>query len=384
MTQDSNDFEPVVYNNSLLEKITTKEQKTLREVLRHLILRPDGFTAHDAREGLASIMEGEATEAQQGAFLTALKIRGVDRYPEMITGLVQEMLTKTIKPDVKVQGGSITFSDIVGTGGDGWSTFNVSTTASIVAAGAGLIIGKHGSRASSSNCGSADILEKYGCNLEAITPDSLDQIYSNCNFCFLFAKTFHPSMKYLAKARYEIGFPTPFNILGPLTNPLPTSSAIIGVHSTYLGRVIAEVLVCLGKTNHWVVCGKCQIDEISIDGPTDVWKVNEKGQIEHVVMTPEDYGLKSYPLDLAFSQSLEQNIETLNRLLDGKQETEKDRAIRSFVLINAASLIYVSKKASSLKEAVKIAEESIDSGNARAQLDAFAKATNELKHNVTA
>ncbi|PWA00312.1 hypothetical protein BB558_003629 [Smittium angustum] len=375
------DSTTLISDTKTLNKITTPAQKTLREVLRHLILDPDGFTAHDAREGLRSIMAGEGTEAQQGAFLTALKLRGVDKYPEMISGLAQEMLDKAIQPELFFSTGDHYVSDIVGTGGDGWDTFNISTTASIVAASAGLKIAKHGSRASSSNCGSADILLHMGCHLESVVPENVNDILEKTNFCFIFAKNFHPSMRFLAKARFEIGFPTPFNILGPLTNPLFPKYGIIGVHSLYLGPVMADVLVQLGKRNHWVVCAECGMDEITIDGPTHIWKIDKDGNIEKQVIRPADFGLQEYPIELAFSNSLELSAEILNRFLDGANETERDKAIRTFVLLNAGALLHVSKKAATLQEGVEMAREAIDSGKSRDILTRFAAETQNLsKH----
>ncbi|OMJ21327.1 Anthranilate phosphoribosyltransferase [Smittium culicis] len=347
----------------------------LREIIKKLVNDEANFTQEHASHGLNAIINGHSTEAQQGAFLTALRLRGIDRRPEILFALANEMYSKAIKPALSFASGKDYVCDIVGTGGDGWNTFNVSTAASIVAAGAGLRIAKHGSRSSSSNCGSADLLESAGCNLDNVTPEKVNNILNNSNFCFLFAKTFHPSMKFLAKARQEIGFPTPFNILGPLTNPTDPKYAVIGVHSLYLGPVMAETLVMLGRRNHWVVCAECGMDEITIDGPSHVWKIDSEGKITHQIIRPADFGLEEYSLDLASSTSLELNIEILNKLFDGANSTQRDKAIRSFVLMNAAALLFVSKEGPTLQDCVKLAADSIDSGNARRQLELFAKSS---------
>ncbi|OLY82433.1 Anthranilate phosphoribosyltransferase [Smittium mucronatum] len=344
----------------------------MREIVKKLINDENGFTEEHARHGLHSIFLGESTEAQQGAFLTALRLRGIDRRPDILYALAQEMYSKAIRPKLVFESGQQYVVDIVGTGGDGWNTFNVSTASSIVVAGAGL---RHGSRSSSSNCGSADLLENVGCNLDGVLPENVNSILNQSNFCFLFSRSFHPSMGFLAKARREIGFPTPFNILGPLTNPTDPKYAVIGVHSLYLGPIMADTLVRLGKRNHWVVCAELGMDEISIEGSSHVWEIDGDGNITHKIISPADFGLPEYPISLASSSSLELNTEILDALLSGNNTTEREKAIRTFVLLNSAALLYVSKAGPSLKECVKLAAHSIDSGNAKRQLELFAKST---------
>ncbi|KAJ2355052.1 anthranilate phosphoribosyltransferase, partial [Coemansia sp. RSA 2618] len=212
---------------------STDRRQHLRDILKHLILEPSGFTPEHAANGLHSIMRGEASDAQMGGFLTALRLRGVDKEPKMIAALADEMLSNALIPPLDQTQDVV--ADIVGTGGDGWNTFNISTTSSLVAAAAGLRMAKHGSRASSSNCGSADLLESLGCDLGIVAPSDVAELLREHRFCFLFSSTFHPSMRYLAKTRRELGFPTPFNVLGPLTNPVKPDRAVIGVHSKALG-----------------------------------------------------------------------------------------------------------------------------------------------------
>ncbi|KAJ1890049.1 anthranilate phosphoribosyltransferase [Kickxella alabastrina] len=205
----------------------------LQDILKHLILEAIGFTPKHTADGLCSIMGGEASNAQIGGFLTALRLRGVDRDPSMIATLAREMLSSaripSIETETKTRSGLGILADIVGTGGDGWNTFNI-TTSLLVATTAGLKMAKHGSHASSSNCGSADLLESMTCDLNTIAPSDVAGLLDKDNFCFLFASTFHPSMRYLAKSCRELGFPMPFNVLSPLTNLVVPDRAVIGIY----------------------------------------------------------------------------------------------------------------------------------------------------------
>ncbi|KAJ2510021.1 anthranilate phosphoribosyltransferase [Coemansia sp. RSA 1939] len=358
------------------------ERKHLRDILKHLILEPSGFTPEHAANGLHSIMRGEASDAQMGGFLTALKLRGVDKEPKMIAALAREMLNNALVPhletDEKTRDQFGIVVDIVGTGGDGWNTFNISTTSALVAAAAGLQVAKHGSRASSSNCGSADLLESLGCDLGIVSPSDVAELVSKYRFCFLFSSTFHPSMRYLAKSRRELGFPTPFNVLGPLTNPVLPDRAVIGVHSKSLGPMMAEALKLLGRRNYAVVCGDENLDEISIAGTTHVWHIQENGDITNYTIHPSDFGVPTHPLSEAAGSSLEENKETLTRLLNNNLEA-KDEAIRDFVLVNTGFLLYISGIALSMKEGATIARETLESGKAETLLYDFAKATQELR-----
>ncbi|KAJ1666215.1 anthranilate phosphoribosyltransferase [Coemansia sp. RSA 1813] len=361
---------------------STNNKKHLREILKHLILEPEGFTPEHAANGLHSIMRGEASDAQMGGFLTALKLRGVDKESKMIAALAREMLNNALIPHLETdnknreQFGIV--ADIVGTGGDGWNTFNISTTSSLVAAAAGLQVAKHGSRASSSNCGSADLLESLGCDLGTVSPSDVAELLSKHRFCFLFSSTFHPSMRYLAKTRRELGFPTPFNVLGPLTNPVLPNRAVIGVHSKPLGPVMAEALKILGRRNYAVVCGDENLDEISIAGPTHVWHIQENGDITNYTIHPSDFGVPAHPLSDAAGSSPEENKATLIRLLSNSLEA-KDEPIRDFVLVNTGFLLYISGMALSMKEGATIARDTLESGKVQTLLYDFAKSTQELR-----
>ncbi|KAJ2798166.1 anthranilate phosphoribosyltransferase [Coemansia guatemalensis] len=354
----------------------------LRDILKHLILEPEGFTPEHAANGLHSIMRGEASDAQMGGFLTALKLRGVDKQPEMIAALAREMLSNALVPKLETEDKSReqfgVVADIVGTGGDGWNTFNISTTSSLVAAAAGLRMAKHGSRASSSNCGSADLLESLGCDLAIVAPSDVAELLSKHCFCFLFSSTFHPSMRYLAKTRRELGFPTPFNVLGPLTNPVLPDRAVIGVHSKALGPVMAEALKILGRRNYAVVCGDENLDEISIAGHSHVWHLGGDGEITNYTIHPDDFGVTTHPLSAAAGSTLEENKATLKRLLSNTLE-EQDVAIRDFVLVNTGFLLYVSGFAQSMKQGAEIAQQTLETGKVKSLLEGFSKATQELR-----
>ncbi|KAJ1990698.1 anthranilate phosphoribosyltransferase [Coemansia umbellata] len=362
--------------------MTVAKKVHLKSILKHLILDPDGFTPEHAADGLHSIMRGEASDAQIGGFLTALRLRGMDKDPQMIASLATEVYKHALRPTLETseknreQFGMVV--DIVGTGGDGWNTFNISTTSSLVAAAAGLQVAKHGSRASSSNCGSADLLESLGCDLGIISPSDVAELLSEHCFCFLFSSTFHPSMRYLAKTRRELGFPTPFNVLGPLTNPVVPDRAVIGVHSKSLGPVMAEALKILGRRNYAVVCGDENLDEISIAGNTHVWHIQEGGEVKNYTIHPNDFGVSTHPLSEAAGSTLEENKATLKRLISNKLEA-KDEPIRDFVLINTGFLLYISGLAASMKEGADIARKTLESGKVQDLLEKFAKATQTLR-----
>ncbi|KAJ2489172.1 anthranilate phosphoribosyltransferase [Coemansia sp. RSA 2050] len=356
----------------------TTGRKHLKDILKRLILEPEGFTPEHAASGLCSIMRGEASDAQMGGFLTALKLRGVDCEPAMIAALAQEMLSSALIPHIELDDKSRedfgVIADIVGTGGDGWNTFNVSTTSSLIAAAAGLTVTKHGSRAFSSNCGSADFLESLGCNLRVVLPSHVDKFVKEHHYCFIVASTFYPSMRHGMKMWGELGFSTILNILGPLTNPVVPNRAVIGVNSKALGPVMAEALQIMGRRNYAVVCGDENLDEISIAGDTHVWHIQESGEIRNYTINPRDFGVPAHPLSEAAGATLEENKATLHRLLSNELEG-KDIAVRDFVLINTGFLLYVAGTASSMEEGASIARQTLESGKVKMLLENFAKAT---------
>ncbi|KAJ2332126.1 anthranilate phosphoribosyltransferase, partial [Coemansia sp. RSA 2681] len=291
--------------------VPVEDPMHLKDVLKQIVLRPENLTPEHVVCGMRSIMRGEASDAQIGGFLTALKMRGIDSESGMVAALTREMLQNAAAPHFDVDGktredfGMIV--DIVGTGGDGWNTFNISTTSSLVAAAAGLTVTKHGSRAFSSNSGSADVMEGMGCNLSAVLPSHVGKLLAEYRYCFLLVNNFHTTMRYVPKMWRELGFPTPFNMLGPITNPVIPNRAVIGVNTKALGPVMAEALLILGRRNYAVVCGDENLDEISIAGDTHVWHIQESGEIKNYTIHPRDFGVPAHPLSEAAGATLEEN-----------------------------------------------------------------------------
>ncbi|KAJ1648425.1 anthranilate phosphoribosyltransferase [Coemansia asiatica] len=358
-------------------------KRTIKDVLKELVLNPEKFTSAMAADGLRSIMRGEATDAQIGGFLTALRLGGIGWKPEIIAALAAEGHSKALVPVLNTD----TISrkelgmvvDIVGTGGDGWSTFNISTTSSlVVATAADLRVAKYGSRASTSNSGSADLLEAMGCSLSAVKPSDVAELLYKNKFCFLFANTYHPGMRHLSNTRRELGFPTPFNILGPLTNPVVPDRAVVGVYSKSLGRTMAEALKILGRRNYAVVCGDENLDEVSIAGISHVWHIRKNGNIDEYTVHPSDFGVPTHPLSAAAGSTLEDNKATLKRLLSNKLE-DQDIPVRDFVLINAGFLLFVSGVVQSFKEGADLARQTLESGKVQDMLGCFASATQKLE-----
>ncbi|KAI9335176.1 glycosyl transferase family, a/b domain-containing protein [Zopfochytrium polystomum] len=338
-------------------------------LLKRLISDPLDFTAEDAGAAAALIMANKATPAQIGAFLVALKLTNKEHDPQYISAIAAAMRDAAVRVDPALVAAA--------------NTFNVSTAAGIVAAGAGCFVAKHGNRAASSMCGSADVLEALSCKITNTTPENIPSMLEHGRFCFLFAQSFHPAMKYVSLPRKEIGVRTVFNILGPLTNPARPSRMVVGVHSAFLGQPMAEALHLTGVRSGWVVNGAMGLDEIAPCGPTHVWSIAEDGTITHSSITPADFGLPEHPLDaVAGGKLAHENAAIMRRLLGGEIDDaaaaaadHPDKAILDFVLMNAAALIFVDRKADSLKAAVEVARESIRSGRARAALAAFVEAT---------
>jgi len=234
---------------------------SMQALLKEMMKNPSKTSADTARLAMTELLEGRATSAQIAAYLIALKLEAKEHDPKIIAASADVMrshaLAVSLAPDVHDR-----VVDIVGTGGDGHNTFNVSTASSIIAAGAGCIVAKHGNRASSSSSGAADVLEALGCRLDNVVPDQVPELLRKCGFVFLFAQTYHPAMKNVAGARREMGVPTIFNLLGPLSNPTMPKCMIVGVHSLFLGPLMAEALQLLGVEHGMVVCGNEGLDEV--------------------------------------------------------------------------------------------------------------------------
>ncbi len=314
---------------------------------------------------MEEIMGGEATSAQIAALIIALRIKG--ETVDEIAGLASIMRAKATS--VKVSGPTM---DIVGTGGDNSNSFNISTAAAFVAAGAGLKVAKHGNRAMTSNCGSADVLEALGVKID-LGAEAVAECLETVGIGFMFAPAFHPAMKYAVAPRREIGIRTVFNILGPLTNPAQVEYQVIGVPSEELGNKIASVLHRLGTKHSLVLHGLDGMDEISISGRSLVWGVNEQEVLPPYETSPHDFGFKETSLAEIKGGKPEENAEMVRRLLSGEKGPRRD-----VVVMNAAAALVAGNQAPDLKEGARIAEETVDSGRALEKLDQLVRLSQRL------
>jgi anthranilate phosphoribosyltransferase len=283
-----------------------------------------------------------------------------------IAGMARVMREKSLR--VHVEGPLL---DTCGTGGDAKGTFNVSTAAAFVAAGAGARVAKHGNRAMSSKCGSADVLEALGAKLD-LSPEGVAACIERAGFGFMFAQAFHPSMKFAAGPRREIGVRTVFNILGPLTNPAGASSQVLGAADIALAEKLAAVLLRLGVHHALVVHGEEGLDEMSVTGPTAVYEVKD-GKVTAYSVRLEELGIPQHPPFALAGGSPEENAEALRNVLDGHPGP-----LRDFTLANAAAALVAADLAPGLREGMTLAAQSIDTGAARERMEAFVKASNEV------
>jgi anthranilate phosphoribosyltransferase len=308
------------------------------------------------------MMEGQATPAQIGGFLTALRAKG--ETPEEIAAFARVMREHAVHVKPGVSG---TLVDTCGTGGDGAQTFNISTAAAFVAAGAGIIVVKHGNRGVSSRCGSADVLTALGVDI-GVDPGRQAAIVQETGIVFLFAPSHHPAMKHVMATRQDLGCRTVFNLLGPLANPAGADAQVLGVYRKDLTRPVAEVLRLLGVFRAMVVHGS-GLDEITITGETDVAEIDD-GKIREYTVVPEMFGLaRAEAADLA-GGGPEENARIIHSVLAGKMGPARD-----IVLMNAGAAIYVGGHAATLAEGIRLAATSIDSGKAKEKLDALVRAT---------
>ena len=324
------------------------------------------LTFEQSTSVMDEIMAGEATPAQVAAFITALRIKGetVDEIAGLATVMQARATPVEVIPPVV---------DTCGTGGDGSSSFNISTTAAFVVAGAGLKVAKHGNRAMSSRCGSADVLETLGVRIE-LGAEAVSQCLETIGIGFMFAPTFHPAMKYATAPRREIGIRTVFNILGPLTNPAGAKFQVIGVPSRELGEKIASVLHHLGTEHSLVVHGTDGMDEISISGKSLVWDINQHRVSPPFEVSPEDLGFMKASVTQIRGGTARQNARIMRNILSGEVGVR-----RNIVIMNAGAALVAGNKASDLKEGICIAEKTIDSGRALAKLDELIKLSQSLK-----
>jgi len=320
------------------------------------LLDSHDLTRAEASEAMSEIMRGEATQAQIAGFLVALRAKG--ETADEIAGCAEAMREHVLQ----VRPVRTDLVDIVGTGGDGANTYNISTAAALVAAGAGAAIAKHGNRAASSASGSADVLEALGFRLD-LPPERIERSIDELGFGFLFAQAHHPAMKHAAPVRRELATRTVFNVLGPLTNPAGARALMLGVYSPELTRTIAEALVQLGSTRAYVVHGAGGIDELSPCGPNLVCEV-ENGAVREYQLDPLDLGVERGHPDELRGGDPATNAAALREVLAGA-----DGGHRSAVLLNAAGGIAAAGHAKDLREGLEVARAAIDSGAAAARLD---------------
>lgn len=309
------------------------------------------------------IMNGEVPEIQLAAYLTALRMKGETTVE--ITGAARAMRQKAAFIDT----GAMDVLDIVGTGGDGIGTFNISTTACFAAAGAGIPVAKHGNRGVSSKSGAADVLAELGFNLDA-EPAVIESCIQEYGIGFLFAQKMHPAMRFAAPVRKALGMRTIFNLLGPLTNPAGAKHHLIGVFAPEYTEIFASVLRALGSTHALVVYGTDGLDEISCEAPTRVSEL-KNGTIKTYELFPELLLNESFSLAETVGGSPKENAEITRRILQGEEQGAK----RAIVLLNAGAAIYAADKASDLKQGIELARRSIDSGNAMKKLEELVEAS---------
>lgn len=333
---------------------------TLKPLIGTAANRP--LTRQEAEAAFNALFEGEGTPAQMGGFLMALRTRGetVDEY----AAAASVMRSKCNA--VKAPAGAM---DIVGTGGDGKGTLNISTATAFVVAGAGVTVAKHGNRNLSSKSGAADALTEMGLNV-MIGPEAVERCLHEAGIGFMMAPMHHPAIRHVMPVRAELGTRTIFNILGPLTNPAGVKRQLTGAFSDALIRPMAETLLTLGSEKAWLVHGSDGTDEITICGPTSVSAV-ENGAVRDFTVHPEDAGLAPHPFEAILGGTPTENAQAFRALLDGAPG-----AYRDAVLLNAAAALVVADKAGTLAEGVALARESIDSGAAKAKVEALRRLTN--------
>lgn len=316
-----------------------------------------------AKEVMNEIMSGQASQVQMSAYLTALSLKG--ETIEEITASAQEMRNHCVKLLHNVDA-----LEIVGTGGDGSNSFNISTTSALVISAGGVPVAKHGNRAASSKCGAADVLEALGVNI-TIPPEKSTELLEKIGICFLFAQNYHIAMKFVAPVRKELGIRTIFNILGPLANPAGANMEVMGVYDEALVEPLAKVLFNLGVKNAMVVYGQDKLDEISMCAPTSVCEI-KNGEFKSYVITPEQFGFTRCEKDDLLGGSPEENAKITREILSGKKGPKRDA-----VVMNSGAALYVAGKCDTLEAGVRMAGELIDSGKAMAQLETFIACSNE-------
>ena len=318
----------------------------------------------EAEAVMDEIMSGQATPVQMSAYLTALALKGetIDEITASAAGMRAHCIKLLHNLDVL---------EIVGTGGDGSNSFNISTTSSLVIAAGGVQVAKHGNRAASSKSGAADVLEALGVKI-TLTPERSAEILKKINICFLFAQNYHIAMKYVAPIRKELGIRTVFNILGPLSNPAGANMELMGVYDQSLVEPLAQVMANLGVNRGMVVYGQDSLDEISMCAPTSVCEIRD-GKFTSYEITPEQFGYERCEKGALTGGTPAENAEITKAILKGEEKGPKRQA----VCLNAGAALYIAGKAASIEEGVKLAESLIDSGAALKKLEEFVEETNK-------
>ena len=327
------------------------------------IVEGNNLNFNEAQDLMNEITSGNATNAQIAAILVGLRMKG--ETIDEIAGLASIMKEKSSRINPKVKGRLV---DTCGTGGAKLKTFNISTIAAFVTAGAGIPVAKHGNRSFTSACGSADVLESLGANIN-LKPEQVEKVIEKVGIGFLFAPLFHPSMKYAAEPRKELGIRTIFNILGPLTNPANAKAQILGVFSEELVSKMAGALQLLGIEKALVVYGVDGLDELSTLGKTIVAEV-DNDKIKNYELQPKDFGFETAKPEDIIGTTPEKSAEITKNILQGQKGP-----MRNIILLNVGAVIYVSGKTKSIKEGIELAKESIDSGKAYNKLNEFIEIT---------
>ena len=339
----------------------------IKEAIEKIVTKQD-LTYDEAYTVMREIMAGETSQTQNAAFLAALSTKSTKAETiDEISGCaaaMRELATPVEQPGLEVL-------EIVGTGGDRANTFNISTTASLIVASAGVKVAKHGNRAASSKCGTADCLEALGVNIEQ-DPETCRALLEDAGMCFLFAQKYHPAMRFVGAIRRELGFRTVFNILGPLTNPSRPEYFLLGVYDEYLVEPVAKVLSSLGVKRAFVVYGQDKMDELSLSAPSTVCELRD-GYYRTFTLTPEEVGLDRCEKADLLGGTPEENAATVRAILNGVERGPK----RDAAVYNAAAALYVTGYAESVAEGVNMASDLIDSGAATRVLDKLIEGSNK-------
>lgn len=351
-----------ITNNNLNVK---GDLQMIKEAIEKIVNKQD-LSYDEAYAVMNEIMSGNSTPTQNAAFLAALSTKSAKAETiDEISGCATAMREHATRVEVPFD-----TLEIVGTGGDGAHSFNISTTAALVVAAAGVKISKHGNRAASSKCGTADCLEALGVNIDE-SPEKCIELLEKVGMCFFFAQKYHTSMKYVGSIRKELGFRTVFNILGPLTNPAMPKYQLLGVYDEYLVEPLARVLSTLGVKRGLVVYGMDKLDELSMSAATKVCEIKD-GFFNTYLVSPEDFGFVKCAKKELEGGTPAENAEITKAILGGAKGPKTDA-----VLLNAGAALYITGKADSIKDGIELAKEVISSGKALEVLEAFVKVSNE-------